>query len=526
MMSLYTRIQKSEPWIFSLLVIVSTYPILFHSYFPSIDGASHLYNAQLSLRLLNEGDTAHFLFDFNNYPVPNWIGNVLLMGLLQVFPYLLAEKVLLLLYLVLFPVSFRYLLTCLGNDRLHSFLIFPFTYSFMLQMGFYNFSLSCIFLFFLLGYYLKNKNAPTLFHCLVLLLLSLGCFFAHIFSTLVFLIFVGIDQLLLLMPLAWEGAKRSAYRLPWGLALSLLPSFLLSSIFLLRLPPPIQISHLSFTELCKNLACIQNICYSELEKQFGYFFAGILVIYLFVRLVSLRKTSLRFQNLLSLPAMPWVLMIAILLCMYLVYPDSDGWSGYYSVRTAYVVFLFFVLLLSFFAINRHVHLLFPALVLVFTFIMWGKKNGYVKRNQALLHDMMQVAPYIEKDSYVLPILCQAPWSFGHSHNLLGPATNAFIIENYEAGTGYFPIRWNPSRPTFTVGAFVLNQYKDVPSGTVDSTRAIDFILVYGSLQDCDNDRAPEKLKSDMAASYALVKQSGGFCLFKLVAHSKEVASFR
>src|SRR5262245_53232457 len=95
--------------LFALLLLVEVAPIWWFEYFPSSDGPSHIENATILLRY-HDPDWA-FVRDFytiSTRPDPNWLGHLLLAGLIGFVPPLIAEKILLTGYVVLLPVSVRY----------------------------------------------------------------------------------------------------------------------------------------------------------------------------------------------------------------------------------------------------------------------------------------------------------------------------------------------------------------------------------------------------------------------------------
>jgi hypothetical protein len=126
---------------------------------PSMDGPAHLYNSNIIYNL-TKGD-CHVLSDFftiNKLLIPNWTSHFILSSLYFIFPGWLAEKTLFMLYLIGMAISFRLLLKQLCPSNLYlSIFIFPFMYSFLFHLGFYNYCISFIFLFthFLIGLNIK-----------------------------------------------------------------------------------------------------------------------------------------------------------------------------------------------------------------------------------------------------------------------------------------------------------------------------------------------------------------------------------
>src|SRR5215510_2589667 len=125
--------------------------------------------------------------------VPNWVGHVVLAGLMALMPALVAEKMLLSGYVVLLPIALGYVLRTIRPDGIFlTVLIFPFVYNFLLHMGFYNFSYSLVMFFFVVGYWLKHYEGFTRRDMLMLTVLSLVLYFCHIVSLLTAYIAIGL----------------------------------------------------------------------------------------------------------------------------------------------------------------------------------------------------------------------------------------------------------------------------------------------------------------------------------------------
>src|SRR6187549_2575351 len=137
-----------EKYFFFSLSIINLIPVLFYKFFPTLDGPAHLYNATIINQLLAGNEYLEKFFRFNPEPVPNWTGHFLLSCFNLLLPAFIAEKLLLVLYLLGLPFSFRSLIKTIASGNVFiSYYIFPFTYSFLFFLGFYNFCVGLVFLF-------------------------------------------------------------------------------------------------------------------------------------------------------------------------------------------------------------------------------------------------------------------------------------------------------------------------------------------------------------------------------------------
>ena len=173
--------------LFAVLLILHLLPIWIFSYFPSQDGASHVYNG---LVLKEYGQHENYkmrdAWQLNITIFPNWLSHIMLAALLYVFPPVMAEKVFLTIAVGMIPIAFFYFLNAVHTGRKDRFLFawlgFPFAYNYLLYMGFYNFELSISFFFFSFGYWWKHKDNMQIKHLSILYLLLLLTYLSHIAS--------------------------------------------------------------------------------------------------------------------------------------------------------------------------------------------------------------------------------------------------------------------------------------------------------------------------------------------------------
>lgn len=173
--------------LFVLLLILHLLPIWIFGYFPSQDGASHVYNA-LVLKEYNQPENFKMrdAWKLNITIFPNWLSHISLAALLYVFPPVIAEKVFLSFAIGMIPVSFFYFLNAVHRGKqgryLFAWLGFPFAYNYLLYMGFYNFTLSIAFFFFSFGFWWKHKDSIEVKHLCILYVLLLLTYLSHIVS--------------------------------------------------------------------------------------------------------------------------------------------------------------------------------------------------------------------------------------------------------------------------------------------------------------------------------------------------------
>jgi hypothetical protein len=174
------------------LLLIHLIPIWAFTYFPSQDGPAHLNNATI-LREYHDRPVFREYYSLNKDLVPNWVGHLIMAGLMSFMPALVAETMLLSGYVILLPISLCYVLRTIRPDGAFlTVLIFPFVYNFLFHMGFYNFSYSLVMFFFVVGYWLKHYEGFTRRDLMVLTILSLVLYFCHIVSLVTAYLAIGL----------------------------------------------------------------------------------------------------------------------------------------------------------------------------------------------------------------------------------------------------------------------------------------------------------------------------------------------
>lgn len=173
--------------LFALLLILHILPLWIFAYFPSQDGASHVYNA-LVLKEYSQHENFKMrdAWQLNITIFPNWLSHIALAALLYIFPPVLSEKIFLTIAIGMIPIAFFYFLHAVNKEHkqkyMYAWLGFPFAYNYLLYMGFYNFTLSIAFFFFSFGYWWKHKDNMRIKHLSILYILLLLTYLSHIAS--------------------------------------------------------------------------------------------------------------------------------------------------------------------------------------------------------------------------------------------------------------------------------------------------------------------------------------------------------
>lgn len=212
----------------ALALTVAAYlaPLWAFRYLPTQDGPSHVANAIILKDYGTPGTRYHEFFEIRCEHLPNWTSHLLLAGLMYVVPPGLAEKLLVSFYVVGLALSFRYFLGAFGPATASLAPVgLLFVYNRCLWMGFYNYCLSLIPFWLVLGLCLRRCGRLALREALALALLFLAAYFTHL-----------VGFLLAAAGAIWLAASGPGRRWPelaW-LAVSLIPASLLALDYLGR----------------------------------------------------------------------------------------------------------------------------------------------------------------------------------------------------------------------------------------------------------------------------------------------------
>jgi hypothetical protein len=205
--------------LFLITALFHLLPIWRVHYVPTVDGPSHLYNAQVLHELAKGTPEFVRVFRADLRPFPNWLGHILLFVAVAIAPPLIAEKVVLSAIVLLFLGGCWKVAGLVDpRSRVYAFLVMPLAYSALLQMGFYNYFLGVGLAMFAIAAWWEER---TTWSGILLLL----CYFAHAIPAMVALLMIAVIWLV-----------RRRWR--WMELLPILPTVALLAWFALQPKPP------------------------------------------------------------------------------------------------------------------------------------------------------------------------------------------------------------------------------------------------------------------------------------------------
>lgn len=444
----YRSIDFWEKTAFWLLLALHVLPLCAGRYFPTADGPTHLYNAWLwKAMLLQPGHPAHQVLALNPNPEPNYLSHLLLASLLSLGPPWLAEKLLLVLYIVGLPLALRYALRSAGQAGAGwlAILGFPFVYSVVLVWGFYNFCLSLVLLLLASGYWQRHTGRwrPTTVAGLAGLLTLL--YSAHPMTYLVSGLLLGL--------LAVITNRARPARLCTELGILLLthfPTLLLLAWYAAHKGTATGQPALDYGTNLWEWFRLEPIHYfGSAEASYRWLVAGLLTIFAVVACTRVIRREVA-----GWPVLPWVLGLLLLLGAYVAMPDAI--AGGSITRPRWGLLSYLTLLAGLAAVPwpprwRLVGLSISTLTAI---LLLGFRVPKFQFFQAGITEYQSLAPYLHPGATILPIAYDTENrlpealaidtyipALSEAVNYLAVEHQLISYENYEALTGYFPLVW-------------------------------------------------------------------------------------
>jgi hypothetical protein len=413
--------------IYCTLAALWLLPVWVVRYLPLQDGPSHLYNSWLLRELIlgANGAIAHW-FRIDWQPHPNWIGSVALAALMSVVPPLLAEK----LFVSAIILTFLAGAWMITEEKAWAFLALPFTFNYMLQSGFYNFSVALGLYFIIVAVWWRRRartDARTLALVAGLLLL---CYFSHPLPLVLAMGSIGLVGML---------TRSSPKHL-----ISFIPVLPLLAWFAhARGSGGMNTERIPLGQLWDYIAHTQVLfTFDVWQTRLGVFLFVVTVLLLLMTLLH-RERPWRWQ-----PRDAFGVLAVVIVIIYVWSPAAL--VGGLLVRERMALF---VALVPLGWIAPRLPRRATDVCVIVLAIVSLLYNGYIvqrfRRAGRRAEDIVASASGVGTDSAFVPLMLDTlPRGiflpvYHHTVSYAAIQRRAVDLDNYEAGTGYFPIKWNP-----------------------------------------------------------------------------------
>ncbi len=508
--------KRIEIFFFYAFLLISALSVILNKYNPSLDGPSHLYYSHLINYLLSGNEFINNHFALNKIPAPNLTDHYLLALFNLVLPFTVSQKLLLLIFVVGFPLSIRFVIKLVNPASicLSAFAI-VFSQSFLYYLGFYNFCLSFVFLFAAIGVYFKyfsdetrqvtTKGYILLFIFITLTYFTNGLAFGYL-AVILFLYELSTWYTVLRNKHESSDKKKLLIRI---LIFSLLwiPSAACFYLFIKGVPMQASGEKKSFAELWQWICDVSPlVVYGDFEHPYTRKFLQLLGILLLTVLYFRfrNRTILRF-----LKDDIFLLVTIGTIAAYFFIPSGTS-VGMMSERLCFYMFIFLIVWMALQKTGGKLILLI-SIAALFTQAVF-----LIKVHMPIISDLNKAVEvirssgeHIEPNSVVLPVDISDNWLFFHVSDYIGVDKPLAIVEGYAEGSaGWFAVNWNWDKmPKLLLGDSVSNvsvSWANNPnSKTVEQ---IEYIFIHGDFTQIGEQKWVG-LKSVIDTKYKLVYTS-------------------
>ncbi len=440
---------------------------LAHIWYPHIlltcDGPAHVYNAQV-IGDLTTGKTLDFyqrFYSLSHAPNPNWLSHYVLVFLLhRNIGGIDAEKTLMTLYVLLYVVGFYLLLKKLsGNNRQMYLYVFIFLFSQVFAKGFYNFCIGNALFFWATWVWILFLERGKFWTAALFFVTLAMVYFAHLlwFSV------CGIVCCCLALSFAmaqypdWAGRMRFGASRMLCLAAMGAP-FLWLAIRFSRSQGGLGIRirfHLYRLVELLQLKYLVNLTHAEVY--FALILGCVLIAACLTAIYFGKAKQHVFQK---FDGILWGL--GILGLLYLCFPDAIfGVEVMTTIRLQVVLGIFMICTVAYLGLPPKLARAMTGIVTLAVVLLAGTRLSAYNNLSDETEELLSCSSHIKPKSVVLPLNfskarkdnCNGMawkdqgWFFVHASEYMGLDKPLIFLDNYEAGTKFFPLSWaNKANP--------------------------------------------------------------------------------
>jgi len=423
------------------------------AYFLSGDGPCHLANARIIHNMLCGEQVGFYtkFYNLNLHPHPNWLTHILLALLMFVFNGLMAEKVLLTLYVAVMVLGLHLLLRRLNGVATYWVaVLFVFVFHNLVAQGFYNFSYSvafyCLLVYSWVNYLEKRHIAGVLYFFLYLVLVYFSHPVAFVFGG-VTCVSLSITYFLARQE---RGNNHQLARVLLALVLCYIPFAFLFLNFADRQGGVHKVGLVFEPGRLKDLVKFEYLVSYNHTEVLVAAFVGVLLIVMFVFSLYQRfrvRTGIHKYD-------GFLLAFLFGLSVFLMLPNWMLGGGALTIRLGLFVMLIMCLCTAYIPAPSRVINVAALLIYSCSLVLSCIRLNTLASASAMLEDHASVMAHIKPGSVVLPLIFETFGRdghgaiiadknnvFAHEGQYAGIANPVIVLDNYEANTGYFPLQW-------------------------------------------------------------------------------------
>lgn len=503
------RSPDRELWLFAALIVLHLLPVWMLPVAPTQDGPAHLSMAH-ALRQIDRPEGAYLreYLQPNREAIPNWFVFFLLADALRPFSLPVAEKILLSAYVILLPLAARYALRAVrpGSGFL-AFLVFPFTYNYLLNMGFYNFSFSLAAFLFAMGFWLKRRGRLGPPGAAGLALLVLWTYFCHPVT-------LGVLVGVLLTLAGWRALlRRNFASLAWTTG-ACVPAVVLLLTFLSHRMGG-RVADMTVWAKTRQLVSLYSLV--SIDSRMLYLSLVLSILLALLTAIALVRRG-RVRRLLAGDAL--LVGTVLLVGVYYLAPNEMGQGGFVTHRLNLFPFLVLILWLGTFSyaapIKAALRSAASAIALGFlaaTLALWAGLDAY-------LGEVLTAAPHLEPRRTLVTLsfsnagvdeigerLSFRTWPFVHAGSLLAARRPVVDLSLYEAHEDYFPLTYRPEKDPFTRLAREPLDLEAEPPRVDLSALPVDYVLLVWPKAVPPENPAAQSIRRQLAERYERIHVS-------------------
>jgi hypothetical protein len=455
-------------------------------WFVTQDGPAHVYNAQILAESFDPGSPSRLVYSISWKPIPNWMGHLVLAGLVARLPAWVADRIMTSATLVGLAAATLWLRWRVAGARglvLAAFLSALLAMNFAWLLGFTSFLLGCCLFPITLGVWWEGRYRLSLGRIAALSALLCVGYFCHLVS-------LGLTAVGLVV-LAWTGPLRCPNAGSWKFrmarlartSISFVPLFVLGYFYLqaAKRSGPLRpvweklSSPWSPSAWRERIAWVDPITLAvkngmpftnQVSQGFIIFAPAVwltigLVLWWFGRITG--RPSVSAQRVADDPAAPdpagtqrprddrqgWLVLASLLLVGGIAGPDSFG-AAHGEFLPLRLLILGFVALIPVFDADlsrppgRFLLAAIAVAVALQSVIVWD----YALYCDATAGQIIRAGNSIGRNKRIVTLLVSSHGRFRtnpllHAENWLGVGTDNVVWSNYEALHYYFPVQFRP-----------------------------------------------------------------------------------